>query len=238
LNATDCRPKEIKATVTAASGAVATPSDIYNATNCSSLAYKPRLKLTLKGPTRRSGHPALRAVLTQPEKQANTAAATVILPKTLFIDQDHINNPCTMVQFNAKACPKLSILGRAKAVTPLLDKPLVGPVYFRSNKGARELPDIVADLHGPIHVTLVGFVDAVTKKGSETSRIRTRFANVPDAPVTKFTMSLFGGKKRGLLEVSDDLCRTPRNRTAKIRLAAQNGRVKSQALRLGTSCKG
>jgi hypothetical protein len=237
LNPTNCSKKEIRATVTATNGAVATPSTEFKATNCAKLAYKPKLRLTLKGPTQRSGHPAVRAVLTQPAKnQANTAAATVILPSSQFIDQDHINNPCTRVQFNANDCPPLSILGRARAITPLLDQPLEGPVYFRSNGGDRELPDIVADLHGPIHVTIVGFVDAVTKKGSETSRIRTRFANVPDAPVTKFTMNLFGGKKRGLLENSKSLCQGKRNRTAKIRLVGQNGRVKSQSLRIGTSC--
>jgi hypothetical protein len=236
LNPTNCGPKEIKATVTASNGAVATPSAPFRAVDCAKLAYKPKLRLTLKGPTQRSGHPAVRAVLTQPANQANTAAATVILPSSQFIDQDHINNPCTRVQYNANDCPPLSILGRARAITPLLDQPLEGPVYFRSNGGERELPDIVADLHGPIHVTLVGFVDAVTKKGSETSRIRTRFANVPDAPVTKFTMRLFGGKKRGLLENSKSLCASKGNRTAKIRLVGQNGRVKSQNLRIGTSC--
>jgi hypothetical protein len=51
-------------------------------------------------------------------------------------------------------------------------------------------------------------------------------------------MNLFGGKKRGLLENSKSLCKGKRNRTAKIRLVGQNGRVKSQDLRIGTSCGG
>jgi hypothetical protein len=234
LNPTDCSGKEIKATVVASNGAAATPAAPYKATNCASLAYSPKLRLSFKGSTKRSGNPAVKAVLTQPAGQANTAAATVILPPSQFIDQAHINNPCTRVQFNADACPKASILGTAEAKTPLLDQPLKGPVYFRSNGGARELPDVVADLHGPIHVTLVGFVDAVPKKGTEISRVRTRFANVPDAPVTRFTMNLFGGK-RGLIENSDNLCRA--RRVAKVRLAAQNGRVRNQAVAISTGCK-
>jgi hypothetical protein len=236
LNPTDCSAKEIKATVTAVNGAIATPSVDFKATNCAKLAYAPKLKLALKGATRRSGHPAVKAVLTQKPHQANTAGATVILPVSEFIDQDHINSPCTRVQFNEDKCPPLSVLGQATAVTPLLDEPLKGPVYFRSNGGERELPDIVADLRGKIHVILVGFVDAVSVKGTELSRIRTRFANVPDAPVTKFTMNLFGGKKRGLLENSRNLCQT--NRKAKISFAAQNGLVRRQALRIATSCDG
>ena len=234
LNPTGCSAKEIKATVVASNGATATPSDTFKATNCAKLGYKPKLKLSLKGATRRSGHPAVRAVLTQGKGQANTAKATVMLPVSEFIDQDHINNPCTRVQFNADNCPNLSILGHATATTPLLDKPLKGPVYFRSNGGDRELPDIVADLHGPIHVILVGFVDSVPIKGTELARLRTRFVNVPDAPVTKFAMNLFGGAKRGLLENSRDLCTT--NRRAKIAFVAHNGRTSTSSLRIATSC--
>lgn len=234
LNGTDCTAKQVQATLTASDGAVATATDGYQPANCARLPYTPKLKLTLKGATRRSGHPAVSAVLTQPSGQANTAGATVILPPTLFIDQDHINNPCTRVQFAQNACPPLSILGTATATTPLLDQPLSGPVIFRSNGGERELPDIVIDLHGPVRITQVGFVDAVTKKGSETSRIRTRFQSVPDAPVSRLEMKLLGGKKRGLLENSENLCKT--KRLAKVHLAAQNGRVKSGDQRIATAC--
>jgi hypothetical protein len=234
LNPTDCSKKQISVTVTATNGAVANPSDDFQATNCAKLKYSPKLRLSLKGPTRRSGHPAVKAVLTQPAGQANTASASVILPSSEFIDQDHINNPCTRVQFREEACPPLSVLGSATATTPLLDQPLTGPVYFRSNGGERELPDVVADLRGPFHIILVGFVDAVHKKGSEVSRIRTRFMNVPDAPVTKFTVSLFGGKKRGLLENSRNLCQT--NRRAKLSFTAQNGLVQNTEPRIATSC--
>jgi hypothetical protein len=234
LNPTSCEPKQIKATVTASNGAVAEPSAGFQATNCAKLAYSPHLKLSFKGATKRSGNPAVRAVLTQPGNQANTAGATVILPSSEFIDQSHINNPCTRVEFNENACPANSILGTARAITPLLDQPLEGPIYFRSNGGERELPDIVADLHGAIHITLVGFIDSVQKKGTEISRVRVRFQNVPDAPVTKFTTSFFGGKK-SLIENHVNLCQGTHR--AKLVFTAQNGRVSKQDPVIGTSCK-
>jgi hypothetical protein len=234
LNPTNCARKAISASLTASNGVGATAEAPFRALNCAKLKYAPKLKLTLKGQTKRTGHPAVNAVLTQPAGQANTQKAVVVLPPSEFIDQNHINNPCTRVQFAASACPPLSVLGTATATTPLLDQPLNGPVYFRSNGGERELPDVVADLHGPIHVILVGFVDAVHKKGSEQSRIRTTFANVPDAPVTKFTMSLFGGPKRGLLVNSKPLCKT--NRLAKVTYNAQNGIVLSGNLKIATGC--
>jgi hypothetical protein len=227
LNPTSCAKKTITATVTATNGAVAEPTDGFQATNCEALRYTPKLRLAFKGSTKRTGNPAVRAVLTQPAHQANTKAATVILPGSEFIDNAHISNPCTRVQFNANSCPTASILGHAKATTPIFEKPLSGPVYFRSNGGDRELPDIVADLHGAIHVTLVGYVDSVD------GQVRTRFLHVPDAPVTKFTMNLFGGK-RGLIENSEELCLKPRR--VEIRLKAQNGRSRNTSPKIGLGC--
>jgi hypothetical protein len=235
LNPTDCSAKRITATVIATTGALAGPSDGFQATNCARLPYAPKLKLQLKGATRRSGHPALKAVLTQKPHQANNARISVQLPVSQFIDQDHINNPCTRVQFNAGQCPPLSVLGHATARTPLLDQPLEGPIYFRSNGGERELPDIVADLRGGgLRIVQVGFVDSVPVKGTELARLRTRFLSIPDAPVSKIVFSLFGGKKRGLLENSRNLCKT--DRKARLSFTAQNGAEKNQAVKIATGC--
>jgi hypothetical protein len=234
LNPTSCAPKQISATITAANGEVANPQVGFQATNCAKLPYSPKLVLRFKGQTKRTGNPAISATLTQKPGQANTKAAVVLLPQGEFIDNAHINNPCTRVQFNAGACPRSSILGHVKATSPLLSQPLSGPVYFRSNGGERELPDLVADLHGQIHITLVGFIDSV-KTGPESSRVRTRFLSVPDAPVTNFQISFFGGKK-GLIENSVNLCKV-RNR-AKFEFRAQNGAKQVTKPLLKTGCGG
>ncbi|MFL5874149.1 MAG: hypothetical protein ACJ75T_11860 [Solirubrobacterales bacterium] len=229
LNPTSCRPKRIVATVTAAGGGVYQASDGFEALNCDKLPYAPKLKLVFKGQMKRSGNPAVQATLTQKPHQANTAAATVILPKSQFIDNSHINNPCTRVQFAAEACPPLSTLGTVEAKSPLLDQPLKGNLVFRSNGGERELPDIVADLRGQngIRVIQVGFIDSVN------GRVRTRFLSVPDVPLTKAVFNFFGGK-RGLIENSRNLCASkPR---VKIRLEAQSGRLSATNPRIGLPC--
>jgi hypothetical protein len=227
LNPTSCRPKQITATVTATNGQVAEPSDGFQATGCAKLPYSPQLKLAFKGGMKRTGNPAVRATLRQKPHQANSAAATVLLPKSEFIDNSHISNPCTRVQFAAEACPPKSILGTVEARTPLLDKPLRGKVYFRSNGGDRELPDLVADLRGQLRILLVGYIDSVD------GRVRTRFLGLPDAPVTSFTLKLFGGS-RGLIENSRNLCVSkPR---AEIHLDAQNGRSLDTNPRIGLPC--
>jgi hypothetical protein len=236
---TSCDPTRVAATLFGAgldpfSSADDSSADLanrYQAASCLNLGFRPRLSLKLSGPTHRSAHPALRATLKMPKGGANIAKTTVLLPETEFIDNAHIANPCTRVQFDAGKCPAGSILGTATAYSPLLDKPLRGPVYFRSNGGARELPDLVADLDGQIHVTLVGFIDSV-KTGKETARVRTRFLNVPDAPVSKFVLNMKGGKK-GLLVNNEELCRA--NPRARAEFTGQNGKrsVSNPLVKLG-----
>jgi hypothetical protein len=216
-----------------ASGGLANVGNRFQVGGCSDLGFKPRLKLQLKGKTKRGGNPALRAVLTQPAGQSNIASTTVVLPRSAVIDNDHINNPCTREQFAQNACPAASILGNATAWSPLLDEPLTGPVYFRANGGARELPDIVAALHGQVDIELVGFIDSVVNKRTNTSRVRNTFAVVPDAPVSRFVLNMKGGKL-GLIENSRNLCQQ-KNR-ANVQMAAHNGRVSQTQPVIAVSC--
>jgi hypothetical protein len=234
INPTSCNPLTVQANVLSLYGATANPSDRFQIGNCSRLAFSPKLALTFSGSTKRSGNPAIKAVLNAPKGQANIDRTAVILSKYQFIDNAHINNPCTRAQFAEEKCPPKSKLGFAKAYTPLLDKPLEGPVYFRSNGGERELPDLVAALRGQFDINLVGFIDSVKQKGSETSRVRTIFANVPDAPVTKFVLNLHGGK-RGLIENSKNLCKVTNQ--VQVKMRGQNGKINNFTAPIGTSCK-
>jgi hypothetical protein len=227
LNPTNCSPLTIEATLTSTDGATAKPSNAFQASGCEKLGFKPDLKLSLKGATERSGHPALKAVLNYPKgNYANIAKAVVSLPHSEFLAQNHIKTICTRVQFAADQCPKGSIYGFATATTPLLDAPLSGPVYLRSS--SNPLPDLVAALHGQIDVDLVGRID------SKNGGIRTTFDAVPDAPVSKFVLTMQGGKK-GLLENSKNLCNSV-NR-ADVKFTAQNGKTANSTPVLSNKCK-
>lgn len=232
INPTNCTQMAVTGAITSASGQTVNRSAPFAVANCERLDFKPTLALQMSGQTKRAGNPALTATLKAPAGQANIASTAVILPKTVFIDQRHVSNPCTRVQFAADACPAKSILGTAKAWSPLLDKPLEGPVYFRSNGGERQLPDIVADLDGQIHVVLVGFIDS-KKVGKETSLVRTRFASVPDAPVSKFVLKLKGGKK-SLIQNSANLCKV--RPKAEVKMTGQNGKTNDFEQTIAVQC--
>ncbi|MFL5897746.1 MAG: hypothetical protein ACJ76D_04705 [Solirubrobacterales bacterium] len=225
LNPTNCEPMAVRARASSIHGAVANPSSRFQVGSCARLPFKPELSLTLTGSTKRGGHPALRAVLRARRGDANIARAVVGLPHSEFLAQEHIRTICTRVQFAAGTCPAGAVYGRARAISPLLDQPLEGPVYLRSS--SHPLPDLVVDLHGPIRVVLVGRIDSF--KGG----IRSSFDAIPDAPVTKFVLSMQGGKK-GLLVNSRFLC-VSTNR-AGVSLTAQSGKTARQRPALRDAC--
>ncbi len=226
LNPTSCATKAVGATVTSSEGAKATPTDRFQVGGCRELAFKPKLALSLKGGTRRGAHPRLRAVLKMKSGGSNIAKAQVALPRSEFLENSHIKTICTRVQFAADDCPAASIYGRARAFSPLLDKPLEGPVYLRSS--SHKLPDLVADLRGQIHVVLDGRIDSIN------GGIRNTFEAVPDAPVSKFVLEMQGGKK-GLLVNSTNLCQSPNRAT--VRFDGQNGKTADSSPVLANSCK-
>lgn len=209
LNPTSCEPMSVEAEAKGQEGGSASLSNHFQVRGCGNLKFAPKLSVRLFGGTRRSAYPRLRATLEAKPGQANLARASVALPHSEFLAQEHIRTVCTRVQFAAQACPPGSVYGRATAITPLLDQPISGPVYLRSS--SHELPDLVVDLRGPawqpLETVVVGRIDS--RKG----QIRTTFENAPDVPLTKFTLQMQGGKK-GLLVNSRNICASTNRATA------------------------
>jgi hypothetical protein len=200
----------------------------FQAFNCGSLGFEPKIGLSFKGGTERGNFPALRAEVRPRPGDANFASATVTLPPAEFLAQRHIRAVCTRAQFARGACPAGSIYGHARVLTPLLSAPLEGPVYLRSSEHV--LPDMVAALSGGgigISVDVVGRID------SAHGGIRGRFEGLPDAPTTKFVMTLRGGK-HGLLVNTEDLCAEQQHASA--RMIGQNNRGVALQVPLRADC--
>jgi hypothetical protein len=234
LNPTSCDPLATTGSVKGGGADPANPAAFssfavnspFQTKSCDALDFKPKLTLKLLGgrkATRRTAHPKLRAVLRMPDGDANVRRAAVTLPRTEFIDQAHIGTVCTRVQLAAHACPARSVYGHATAETPLLADGLSGPVYMVSSD--HELPDLLVDLHGQVDVRLRGVISSAKR------RLKTVFYPAPDVPVSKFTLTMKGGKK-GLIVNSKDLC-AKRKQFAQLNFEAHNGkRVKTKRLRL------
>jgi len=235
LNPTNCSPMAVRGTL---HGGGANPLDPaafsslavsapFQVKNCDRLGFKPKLFLRIFGGTRRAKNPKLRAVLLARKGDANISRAAVTLPRSFFLDQASLAKVCTRVQFAAHDCPRNSIYGYARAFTPLLDAPLKGPVYLRSSDNP--LPDLVAALRGQVEIDLDGRTDSVN------GRIRNTFDAVPDVPVSKFILTVRGGKK-GLLVNSRNVCGARKGLRAVAKFRAQNGKKSNQRPKLRTPC--
>lgn len=239
LNPTSCEPATAISTLTGSAppfanpaAASASPASPFHLNNCSSLGFAPRIALKLLGQTRPNGFPALRATVLERPGDANLKSAAVTLPRAEFLAQEHLRGVCTQSQFaagagNGSQCPANSVYGHARAFSPLLPQPLEGPVFLRS--GSHRLPDLVVAMSGDggLAIDLVGRVDSV--RGG----MRASFEGLPDAPASKFVLTLSGGK-RGLLVNSADVCQAPA--TASVRMAGQNNAGYAPQVQLQNEC--
>jgi hypothetical protein len=236
LNPTNCSPMTANANLRGGGANPLDPASFtsfpgsapFQVQDCDRLGFKPKLFMRAFGGTRRGKSPKLRAVLVARKGDANIGRAAVTLPKAVILEQSSLENICTRTQFAAHDCPKSSIYGYATAETPLLDGPLKGPVYLRSSDN--ELPDLVAALHGQVDVELVGRIDSA--KG----RLRTTYDVVPDVPVSKFMLVVRGGKKRGLLVNTTNLCAKKKHKVI-ARFRGQNGKKANMRPKLRAPCK-
>ena len=223
INPTSCAPFTLRSALNGSGARFSDPADDslatatapFQAFDCASLAFKPKVSLRLRGGTKRGHHPSLRVEVKPRPGDANIAAAQVALPSSLFLDQDNIVEICTKPQYAAGRCPQSSAYGWARAFTPLLEKPMEGPAYLRSSNNP--LPDLVFALEGQgIEIDLVGRIDSF--KGG----LRGTYDVVPDAPVTKFVLTMRGGK-RGLLQIATkNVCRKAQR--AKARFVGHHNR--------------
>ncbi|HWA55394.1 MAG TPA: hypothetical protein VG816_14585 [Solirubrobacterales bacterium] len=210
-NPSSCEPSSLESTLTGSGASFESSSDDSKVTisrhfqllNCSTLGFKPKLGIRLRGNFHRGGYPQLRATFAARGPQdSNLRRIEVEMPHAEFLAQNHIREVCSRVQFDAKRCPSGSVYGSAVAYTPLLDDPLRGNVYLRSSTG--KLPDLVADLYsGAVRIVVEGHIGP-TKQGG----VDAFFDELPDQPLERFVMTLRGGK-HGLLTNSTNICAAP-----------------------------
>jgi hypothetical protein len=250
LNPSDCDPKQVQSVLSSAEGATAAKSSGFQASGCSSLAFKPKLALRLTGKkqVKTGKHPGIRATVTQQSiGEAGIEKAVVRLPKSLALDPDNAQALCEFVDGTKpdieNHCPKASIVGRARAISPLLNDPLAGDVYFVKNvridpdtgNQIRTLPMIIVALRGEIAVNLRG--EASTTRGG---KLVNTFASVPDAPISRFNLNIKGGKT-GIIAVTRtrrspiNLCATGRQ-IAEVDLDGHNNRRHDRDIAMAKPC--
>ena len=232
LNPTSCNPLAIGSTLTSNLGQGKTVTSPFQASNCQALGFKPIFKVSTSGKTSRANGASLHVQLSYPSGvQANIAKVKVDLPKQLPSRLTTLQKACTAAQFEANpaGCPPASVVGHARAVTPLIPVPLEGPAYFVSH-GGEAFPSLIFVLQGyGVTIDLVGST-FINKAGITSSTFKT----VPDQPVGSFELTLPQGKFSALA-ANGNLCK------AKLAMPtefdAQNGVVIHQSTKISvTGC--
>ena len=241
FNPTDCSPMSFSGTAYSFEGATEPLSSHFQMGSCRSLAFKPDFKVSTSGKTSRAKGASLTAKIVYPignlganqaSSQSNIASVKVDLPKQLPSRLTTLQKACPAATFEANPanCPSASVVGHAKAITPVLPVPIEGPAYFVSHAG-EEFPSLIAVLQGyGVTVDLVGstFIDSKTNITSST------FKKVPDVPIASFELNLPQGKYSALA-ANGNLCKT--KLTMPTAFTAQDGAVIHQSTLIGvTGC--
>jgi hypothetical protein len=206
FNPTSCNAMSITGSMTGGQGATAALSNHFQVTNCGALAFKPKFAASTSGKTSKANGASLSVKLTYPNTpqgtEANIAKVKVDLPKQLPSRLTTLQKACLAATFEANpaSCPAASVVGHAKAITPILPVPLEGPAYFVSH-GGEAFPSLVVVLQGyGVTVDLVG-TTFISKQGITSST----FKAVPDVPVGSFELTLPEGKYSALA-ANGNLC--------------------------------
>lgn len=230
FNPTNCGKLQVTGTITAVEGATSDVSSPFQVTNCASLAFKPSFKAGASGRTSRLNGASLHVALSYPAGggEANLRRVKVELPKQMPSRLSTLQKACTATQFaaNPAGCPPSSIVGHAKASTPIIPVPLEGPAYFVSN-GSAEWPNLVIVLQG--YGTTVDLVGDTLING-KTDVTSSTFNTVPDVPVGSFELTLPEGPYSALT-ANANLCKA-KSLTMPTEMLAQNGAVVDQSTKI------
>jgi hypothetical protein len=229
INPTNCGALTTNTTLTSTFGATQSLSTPFQATGCSSLAFKPKFTASSNGKTSRANGAALNVKVGYPSgTQANIKSVLVTVPKRLPSRLSTLKNACREAVFNANpfSCPSNSRVGGGTVITPVLPEKLTGPAFFVSHGGAA-FPDLDLVLKGNgVTVILVGNTNI--KNGITT----TNFASLPDVPVTSFESSLPVGKNSAVTAIGS-ICK--QSLVMPTTITAQNGKVIKQNTAISVS---
>jgi hypothetical protein len=211
FNPTSCAPMSFSGTATSTQGTSVPIATHYQVGSCRSLTFKPNFKVSTSGKTSRAEGASLDAKIVYPtgnlgdnqaSSQSNIKSVKVDLPKQLPSRLTTLQKACVAATFesNPASCPADSVVGYAKAVTPVLPVPLVGPAYFVSYGGAK-FPELVIVLQG-YGVTIKLHGETFISKAGITS---STFHQVPDVPIASFEIRLPQGPDSALA-ANGNLC--------------------------------
>jgi hypothetical protein len=229
FNPTSCAPMSFSGTATSTEGATAPLESHFQMGSCQALKFQPDFKVSTSAKTSRKNGASLTVKIIYPvgnlgdnqaSSQSNINSVKVDLPKQLPSRLTTLQKACPAKTFEADpaACPADSIVGHAKAITPVLPVPIEGPAYFVSHAG-EEFPNLILVLQGyGVTIDLVGD----TYINPKTSITSSTFKQIPDVPIQSFELNLPQGPFSALA-ANTNLCKVKGGLKMPTAFTGQNG---------------
>ncbi len=197
-NPTSCKLHRVGFDAVAYSGETASGETSFSTNRCGRLPFSPKLRAVSDG--KGFGPIEFSTTISQTLEEAGLATAEVVLPSGLTGDNELLGMRCPRASFEAGSCPASTIVGTARAESPLQSEALVGTVAIiePSDPG---LPDIGLDLRGPLALKLTGELGL-----DASARAVTTFAGLPDIPISDFKLTFT--REPGFVIAGVDMCQT------------------------------
>jgi hypothetical protein len=233
FNPTNCRPLGIQATLESSNHAEAASSS-FQAANCATLPFKPKLSALTHAVASKAGGVHLHMRIAQARGQANIASVKLDLPKRMVPRLSTLQHACAAASFEANpaSCPAMAIVGSATALTPMLRQPLSGPVYIVSHASAA-MPELALVLRGE-GITLEVAGQTSVKGGTASVTFRA----LPDAPISELDVLLDAGSHSLLAAnlppgIPPSMC--GQRLAMPVAITGQNGAVLKQTVTIAVS---
>lgn len=221
FNASSCKEQQVSATFTALSGATANAAIPYQATGCENLPFAPTLTAKVEGSAKAPGFTS--SVLGTPG-DSTLEGLKLTLPPALTASLASLSRTCPVATYNEGGCAASAIVGSVRAESPLIPLPLTGPVTLVKLDGV-VLPALAMKLRGSLNL------DLLVQNNVVGGRLESSISGVPDAPISKFDLSLAPG---GLLQSSKSaLCDTTQN--ADGAFVAHSGKTSKSVVKVDVS---
>jgi hypothetical protein len=237
-NPTTCKPLTIAGTLSSSAGASAAVSTRFQAANCATLPFKPKLTALIHAHVSALSGVHLHVRIRAGRGQASIAKLGLDLPKRLVPRLSTLQKACLASVFagDPAHCDAASVVGTATILSPVLRDPLSGPVYVLS-RGRSSTPELALVLRSEgVLIEVLGQVQIGH------ASVWASFDSLPDVPFSELDVILAAGP-HSLLAANlpagehGELCHRRMSMPAQI--TGQNGAVVKQTIRVERSgCRG
>jgi hypothetical protein len=210
---TSCGTNTVGVDITNKGGQTGSGSTTFDTGNCNALPFSPELSAKIGGPDHTAANtlPPVETSIKQTIDEAGLQRAQVALPKGMGGNIGYLipDNYCSSAQFAADAsqCPPSSVVGNARAASPLLADPLTGPLILIDNPNPTPedfLPNLGLDLTGSLHLKITGKLGFITVGPDSLTGVT--FEGLPDIPIADFNLAFTQDR---LNQLARDACKPP-----------------------------